>query len=113
LLSLKTFVKLNNLFGNKMYQYNSNGQKMPINSQAKLPVKTRENYNVGSSGNSGGSKSKNNTWLWIGIVTAVVVILALVFLWMRKKGGASTTSSGGMGMRRGRMGAQRWGFRFY
>ena len=85
---------------------------MPINAQAKLPVKTRENYNVGSSGNSGSSKSKNNIWIWIGIVALVAVILALVFLWTRK-GGASTTSSGAMGMRRGRMGAQRWGFRFY
>lgn len=90
-----------------MYQYNSNGQKVPIgNASQEMPVQSKEDYTHVTSENN----SKKTTWVWVGLVIALVVILVGLFMWLRGRSGSSTVS---MGMNKGRMGAQRWGFRFY
>ena len=93
-----------------MYHYDSNGQKMPMNGQVKVPVKAKEHYG----GSHDSDSSKKNTWIWVGIAIAVAVVLIVLFMWLRSKKGSSS-SSGVMGMHRGNahMGEQRWGFRFY
>ena len=90
-----------------MYQYNANGQKVPMSS-AKMNM-IRENYKSGASDSSSSSKSK--MWLWIIVAIVVVVDLVGIFLWLRaNKANASSTAS--MGMRRGGN-YKKWGFRFY
>lgn len=89
-----------------MYQYNSNGQKIQMDNQPKMPVKAKENYK-----DSGSNSSSNKTaWIWIGVIMAVVIVLIIGFIMLRGRSGSSTAS---MGMKRSHMGAQRWGFRFY
>lgn len=89
-----------------MYQYNSNGQKVPMGVvQEKIPVK--EHYNDPNSGKKSSSKT---LWIWIAVALVVVLVLVGLFIWLRGGKGSSTVS---MGMKKGRMGAQRWGFRFY
>lgn len=82
-----------------MYHYNSKGEKVSVNKQ-----QVTEHF--------GGDnpKSKDNKWIWIVVAIVVVVVLVGLFIWLRGNSGSSSAS---MGMTRGHMGAQRWGFRFY
>lgn len=99
-----------------MYQYNANGQKIPVQAQVKIPLPaSRENYINAKSAlgdSKGSSSSKRNTVIWIILAVVVVVVLIGLFLWLRNKGSSSTVSMGMCGSTH-RFGSQRFGFRFY
>jgi len=93
-----------------MYQYNSNGQKVPMgNMDAHVVPKndSKEHYGLKSglkSGSGSGSSSKT-IWIWVGVAVLIALILIGLLVYLRKNKGSSTASMG--------MTGQRWGFKFY
>ena len=92
-----------------MYQYNSNGQKVPMgNMDVHVPKNdSKEHYGLKSgSGSGSGSGSISKTiWIWVCVGVLIALILIGLIVYLRKNTGSSTASMG--------MTGQRWGFKFY
>ena len=79
-----------------MYMYNSQGQKVPLDTPQQPSRNMRENFGSMS------KKDKKTMWIVLGVILAIVVV---VVWYMRKHKTGSGTSS--MGMK------HKFGFRFY
>ena len=81
-----------------MYMYNSQGQKVPLDTPQQPSRNMRENFGSMS------KKDKKTMWIVLGVILAIVVVVVVVWYMRKHKTGSGTSS---MGMK------HKFGFRFY